>query len=181
MDTAGIERRRVMAMLGASMLAGCGFRPVYAPPAPGEESAAAAALAQIKVGLIPERSGQLLRLALQERFERAGLAVAQKFDLAVSLGINVDSIAIRTDSSATWVRVVGTANYSLVAQDPGRATVTSGTARSVDGYNNYVNQYFAATTDSDAAQRRVTESLADQIALQLASFFSTRAVGSSAG
>jgi LPS-assembly lipoprotein len=181
MDTAGLMRRRVVAILGASMLAGCGFRPVYGPPASGEESAAAAALAQIQVGLIPERSGQLLRLALQERFERAGPGSAHKFDLAVSFGVSSDAIAIRTDSSPTWVRMVGTATYSLVAQDPTRATVTSGTARSVDGYNLYVNQYFAASTDTDAVQRRIAQAVADQIALQLADFFAKHSVTAPAG
>ncbi len=163
-------------VLAASTVAACGFRAVYAPGSSDANAPAAAALAQIGVGLIPERSGQLLRLALQERFERAGIAAARRYDLAVSFGVSSDTLGIRfSDSNPTWVRVVGTATYVLVAQDPGRATVTSGTARSVDGYNVFANQYFAADQEADAVQRRVAEAVADQIALQLATFFAKRA------
>jgi LPS-assembly lipoprotein len=170
---ARIGRRVALTFLAAPALMGCGFRPIYGS-SNTEGNDPAAALARISVGLIPERSGQLLRLALQDRFERAGTAPAHQYDLAVSFGIISDSIAIRQDSSATWVRMVGTATYSLVSQDPSRATVTSGTARSVDGYNLFDNQYFAADQEADAVQRRIARAVADQIALQLASFFARR-------
>ena len=55
--------RRVLVLALAGMTAGCGFHPVYGEGQPGK-----AALAAVFVNIIPNRSGQLLRQALQERF-----------------------------------------------------------------------------------------------------------------
>jgi hypothetical protein len=52
--------------------------------------------------------------------------------------------------------------------------LTTGSAREVDGYNIFNNQYFASDLESDAVQRRIVEALADQIALQLAVYFNQR-------
>jgi LPS-assembly lipoprotein len=159
----------------APLLAGCGFRPVYRPASDGNSSPAALALAEISVGLIPERSGQLLRLALQERFERAGVGAAHRYDLAVKFVVSSEQVSIEQDSNATWQRMVGTANYTLISQDPGRATLTSGVARSVDGFNLFDQQYFATDQESEVVTRRIAQAVADQIALRLASFFAKRA------
>ena len=167
--------RRDLAMLGiAAALPGCGFRPVYAPAA-GGGSPAQAELAAITVGPIPERVGQLLRLALQERFERGGTAIARRYDLNVSYTLASEAIGIQPDTSTTRVRMVGTANWTLTAQDPTRSTVTSGTARSVDGYNIFNQQMFAAQLESEQVSGRIAEALADQIFLQLGTFFNKRA------
>jgi LPS-assembly lipoprotein len=172
---ARIARRIFLPMLASPWLAACGFHPVYGPAASGKDSAAASALAEISVGVIPERTGQLLRLALQERFERAGIAPARKYDLAVGFAITAEAVGIQQDTTSTYVRLVGTATYSLVAQDPARATLTSGAARTVDGLNIFDQQFFAADQETDAVERRMSQAVADQIALQLATFFATRA------
>jgi LPS-assembly lipoprotein len=174
---AGMARRAVLPMLALPVLAACGFHPVYGPAASGGDSPAAAALAKIQVGLIPDRSGQILRLALQERFERAGMAEAHQYDLSVSFAVASSALAIEPDSVATWIRLVGTANYRLTSQDPSRATLTSGVARSVDGYNLFDQQYFAQDMENDAVEKRIALALADQIALQLASYFTKQAAG----
>jgi LPS-assembly lipoprotein len=154
---------------------------MYARGADGGSGAAAQGLAQIAVGIIPERSGQLLRQALQERFERSGLGTARRYDLTVSYSVSSEGIAIDPDTNNTRVRFVGSANFSLVAQDPSRATLFSGTARSVDGINEFDNQYFAADMETATVQRRMAEAVADQIALQLAAFFNRRAASGSGG
>lgn len=171
-----IRRRELLPILVAPVLAACGFHPVYAPGSGGSDGAAAQGLAEISVGLIPDRPGQLLRLALQERFERAGIATARRYDLNVVFGIKSDQIAILPDiTQATWVRLTGTANFTLISQDPSRATLTSGVVREVDGYNMFNQQYFDADLEQDAVQHRIAQAIADQIALRLASFFAKRA------
>jgi len=171
-----LGRRGVLPLLAAPLLAACGFHPVYAPPAAGGDSAAATGLAQITVGLIPERAGQELRLALQERFERAGVTAARRYDLTVSFAVSAEAIGIQPDTSSTYVRLIGRADYRLTAQDPSRSTLTTGTARSVEGYNMFDQQIFAADQESDVIIRRIAEAVADQIALQLAAYFSKRAL-----
>ena len=74
--------------------------------------------------------------------------------------------------------MIGTANWTLVAQDPGRTRLTSGYAKSVDAINLFDAQYFAADLENEAVQRRLAEALADQITLQLATFFHKQAAAS---
>jgi LPS-assembly lipoprotein len=169
-----IARRRFLPILAAPLLAACGFRPVYGPAAGGKDGPAAEALAEISVGIIPERSGQLLRLALQERFERAGIATAHRYDLNVSFAVSAEGIAIQQNTNSTYTRMLGTATYTLISQDPSRATITSGVARSIDGFNQFDQQYFASDLNTEAVTKRIAQAVADQIALQLASFFAKR-------
>jgi LPS-assembly lipoprotein len=170
-----IGRRACLPLLAAPLLAGCGFGPVYGPKGADAEGAAAIGLAEITVALIPERAGQELRLALQERFERAGIVAARRYDLAVVFGVGAEALGVQPDTSNTYVRLIGTANYRLTAQDPARSTLTSGTARSVEGYNVFDQQFFAADQESSVLIKRIAESVADQIALQLAVYFRKRA------
>ena len=132
-------------------------------------------LAEINVPILPERSGQLLRQALQERFERVSGVVERRYDLVVSYALAGDAIGYQQDSSVTRVRVTGNATWSLHAQDAQRSTLVSGTARNVDGYNIQDQQYFASDLTSDVVYRRVAGAVADQIALQLGAYFNKRA------
>lgn len=166
-----IGRRAVL--LGLPGLAACGLHPVYAPVTAAGDGAAAE-LAAIDVGLIPERNGQLLRLALQERFERAGIAPSHRYALAVTYGVSAEGIGIRQDYSVTRLRYTGWANYTLTTDIPSHRTLTSGIARVVDGMNEFDQQYFAADQEGEAVQRRMATAAADQIALQLALFFRNR-------
>jgi LPS-assembly lipoprotein len=170
------SRRAFLALLiNMPLLGACGFRPVYGPGADGAAGPAQEGLSQIAVGPLPERSGQLLRQALQDRVERDGVGKVHRYDLVVSFGVGQEGIAIQTDSSSSRTRVIGTANWRLMAQDPQRTTLTSGTARSVDGFNVIDQQYFAADLESETVTKRVAEAVADQIALQLAAYFNRRA------
>ena len=73
--------------------------------------------------------------------------------------------------------MIGTATWTLIAQDPGRTRLTSGSAKAVDGINIFDTQYFAADLENEAVQRRLAEALADQITLQLAMYFRKRRDG----
>lgn len=168
-----------MLLLLAPALAACGFQPVYAPVGVQADSAALDGLAAINVALIPERAGQLLRNALQERLERGGVAVARRYDLAVIYRFSSEAVGIQQDYSSTRWRFTGQATYTLTSQDPSRATLTGGIARSMDGLNVFDNQYFAADQESDVVQRRIAEAVADQIALQLAIYFRKHAAAAS--
>lgn len=174
MQRNGRIRRRLWLLLCLGA-AGCGFHPVDQAAANGGSGAAQAGLAQISVGLIPERFGQLLREALQARFTRNGAGVAARYDLAVNYGLSGEPIAVEQDSSISRVRLVSSATWTLTAQEPQRRTLASGTARAMDAYNIISNQLFTADLENEALQRRMTEALADQITLQLALWFDKQA------
>ena len=165
----GIARRGLLAAALAT-LGGCGFRPLYGSG--GEaEAGVQARLAEINVQLIPERSGQLLRQALQVRLERGRPPVARRFDLSVQYVLASEAIGIQQDTSASRVRFTGVANWALLAQNAQRTTVASGSAREVDAVNIINQQFFAAEITSAAVQRRMVEALAEQIVIQLATHF----------
>ncbi len=160
---------RAFPVLALLLLAGCGFRPVYATH--GASAPALAGMSQIDVALIPDRFGQLTREALQARLERGGPGRIHRYRLVTNLGLSTDAIGVRPDTVPTYVRLIGTAQWTLIAEDATGATLAHGTARDVDGYDVLNQQYFAADLSNEAVERRIASGLADQIGLQLALYF----------
>ncbi|MBS0562472.1 MAG: hypothetical protein JSR21_20685 [Proteobacteria bacterium] len=172
---------RLLLLLGLSVaLAGCGFSPAYLPDAGNTPGVAQREMAAVHVAIIGDRAGQLLRQALQERLEKGATGVPLNYELTVSYGIAGEGIAILQDSNATRVRLVARANWSLAALDDKRTPMTHGSARAVDAYNIFSEQYFAADLENDAAAQRLAGQVADQIALQLAAYFRAHAAATAA-
>jgi LPS-assembly lipoprotein len=147
-------------------LAGCGFHPLYAP-----SGATNTALSGVYVDIIPNRNGQLLRQALQERMDGPDDDVTKKYELAVTYAVGVEGIGIQADSSSNRTRVIGTAHWTL--KQPGLlgAKVISGTARSVDGADVVDAQFFYLSLAGQAIDRRMGDALANQIVQSLATYF----------
>lgn len=166
---------RRAALLGAgATLAGCGFRPLYAPSS-GRAGPAAAQLAAIYVPVFAERAGQLLRQALQQRFEGAGTGTTKRYELIAAIDINAEAVGIQRDSSSSRVRLIGSAPWVLRLLSLERPVLAQGTSRFLDGYNIINQQYFAAEISGETAILRVTEALADQITTQLGAYFLRKA------
>ena len=168
-----------MLMLGAgATLAGCGFKPVYMRTASGNAGPAQRDLAAIDVAIIPDRPGQLLRQALQDRLEGSGSGEQRRFELRVSFWISGEGLAINPDTTSSRVRLIGNANWTLIAQDPGRTLLLSGGAHAVDGLNTFDAQFFGGDLETEQVQRRLADEVADQITAQLAIYFRKRAAKS---
>ncbi len=154
------------------MLGGCGFRPVYAPANAGSPSAASG-LSSIYVALIPERSGQMMRDALQRRMELGG-GGAKLYNLAVSFYVATEGASIeRADSIPTRTRAAGIATWSLTTADAEQRTVLTGRSRSLDGNNPLSLQYFYSDLQGEQMQARLVEAVADQITATIATWFVT--------
>jgi LPS-assembly lipoprotein len=166
-----LSARGVALLLALQVLPGCGFHPMYGSAGGGAMGPAETGLAEISIAPLYERNGQLLRQALEERFERGGTGLARRYDLTVAYGLSGDPIGIQPDSSITRVRVYGSANWTLAAQDPQHTTLASGTARALDGYNILDEQLFASDMESDVVYGRIADAIAEQITLQLAAWF----------
>lgn len=169
-------RRRAVLAIGllSAALSGCGFRPVYMRTASGKPGVAERELAAIDVALISDRPGQLLRQALQERFASDSVA-RHRYFLVADYRIAGEGVGVQVDNSPSRVRLTGTVNWVLTARDTAQARLTSGSAQSIDGYNVFNEQIFAATLQNEVVEKRLAESLADQVALQLATWFNRRA------
>ncbi len=152
------------------LVAGCGFQPLYAI-----RPAQTASLAAVYVNIIPNRSGQLLRQALQSRLEGAASGVAKRYTLDVGYSESIQGIGVQSDNSTTRNRDVGNAVWSLHSSDNTAIQIAGGTVRSLDGYNIIDEQFFYADLSEDAAERRLAEALADQIVQGLAAYFGTHA------
>jgi len=168
--------RRALLGAGASLpLAGCGFHPVYMQSAGGEPGVAQRELASIFVAIIPDRPGQQLRQALQQRLEGTGADPKPLYTLNVNYWIAGEGLAVQPDTSTTRIRLFGNANWTLIGRDPSQTVVTTGHARAEDAVNVINTQYFSADLQTEASDRYLAEALADQITTRLAIFFRNKA------
>jgi LPS-assembly lipoprotein len=145
---------------------GCGFHPLY-----GQYGSRRAALSAVYVNIIPNRSGQLLRQALQARLEGTDDAVAKRYTLSVGFGLVNQLVGVQNDNSVSRVRDVGTATWTLFPLGEPTNTIATGTARSVDGYNVFDAQLFYQDLSEQETEHRLAEALADQILIGLTVYF----------
>jgi LPS-assembly lipoprotein len=158
----------------AGLLSGCGFRPIYMPTASGKAGPPKRELATVFVRIIPNRPGQMLRLALQDDFG-SDSGIPPQYDLAVVYSISGETVGIETTSIATRIRFVGNANWSLLAHDVKNTRLTGGGARFMDGINIFDGQYFASDLEIETVQQRIANEIAQQITTQLAIWFRQQA------
>ena len=128
--------------------------------------ATTAGLETVRVGLIVERNGQLLRRHLEQRLGRTG--VPAKYDLRVGLAYGIEVQGFERDGTPSRVRITATANWFLYDTNTPARLVATGVDRTFDAYNVPENQFFAADTARDAAERRLMEQLAEDIVQRLA-------------
>ena len=137
-----------------------------------EDAQVAASLAAVKVGLITERQGQLMRRRLEEGLAPAGRGVVTtKYDLRVGLGYGVELQGFRRDGSPSRVRFNVTASWLLFDLGAPPREITRGTQRAFDAYDIPENQFFSADVARDTMERQLVEQLAQQILEQLAIHF----------
>ena len=170
-----MRRRALLSLAAASAVAGCGFHPVYAPGPAGTLGVAQAQLAAIDVPRLPDRGGQLMRQALQARLYGAGLSEAKQYRLIVDFSVASEGISIQPDNSTARVRMIGIGRWTLYGLNPAPKVLTTGFTRTVDGLNPIDNQPFAQDEETETVTRRIAGNLADQIVLQLATYFDKQA------
>ena len=167
----GLRRRGLLALGGGGLLglAGCGFQPVYgdqgAASGAGRSPRVASELAATQVALITERSGQLLRRALEQRLGAGGAATARQ-ELRVSLQFGYEPEGFRRDGTPTRMRYTATGSWQVVTLATPPSVLANGVERVFDAYNVPDNQFFAADMSREAAMRRLLEQLADDIVIR---------------
>lgn len=165
-------RRRGLMLAGLALcglvLAGCGFRPLYGRHA--DTPALAATLAMVEVAPIPDRTGQLLRNALEQRLERAGGNHAKVYTLEVVLDESTEALGLGRDATVTRANLVITADFTL--RRDGKV-VWSGNSRSATAYNILTQQYATIASERDSRDRAVNQ-VADDITRRLAVFLGNR-------
>ncbi len=152
------------ALLAATLLAGCGFHPLYGEHAHEFDRD----LATVRVEPIAERLGQLTALSLRDSFNPVNAQVEYRYQLSVVMQAARSDFAIRADGTASRQLYQVNASWKLTAIGADRATA-SGTARFSTSFDVGDDEYATIVAGQDA-QRRAARDISEQIRTQLILF-----------
>ncbi len=161
-------RSLVCCAVAAFLLAGCGFHPMDArnPAETGPSE-----LAQVEIGRIPDRVGQILRTELRNALNPTGVVAQRAYTLNIIAAETISARGIRFDDSAIRVDHTVTAEFKLatIGQEGMPAKLLlSGNSQMVTRGNRPDALYAAHVSDEEAtyrAARLVAEDIARQIRL----------------
>ena len=174
-----LSSRRALIALGLPLLVtGCGFRAMHGRGGTQEDAQVTASLAAVKIGLITERQGQLLRRRLEQGLAPNGRgAVTAKYDLRVGIGYSVQIQGYSPAGAASRVRFNATANWFLFEVGPPLREIARGSERAFDAYDIPNTQFFAADTTRETMERQLIEELSQHILERLTMYFRAAAQG----
>ena len=159
-----------LATVAGALLASCGFRPLYGSAGVAASPEVLAALAQIKIRPIADRSGQRLRQILNEKIYSNGPAESGAFDLGVVLNKQIVELGVRPDSTTSRANLIMTASFTLY--DAGARAYVD-VAQGVVSYNILDDQFATVTSQSDAEDRALRD-IGEEIKTRLAIYFDRR-------
>lgn len=143
-----------------------------------EDTRVAESLSAVKVGLITERQGQLMRRRLDQGLAPMGRGtITARYDLRVGLGYSAELQGFRRDGFPSRVRYTATATWLLFDVGAPPREIIRGTVRAFDAYDIPENQFFSADVSRDTMERQLIEQLAQQILEQLTMHFRTATQG----
>lgn len=171
-----MSSRRAFVFSAAGLLAGCGFRPVYGPDGERNPEAIVGAsepglveqLASVRVGQIPERTGQLMRRALQRQMEDLRPGTQARYDLAVTVTYATEALGYRREGTITRIRYTATATWILATAAVPAVIIDRGTVRTLDAFNIPDLQFFAADASAEDMNRRMIVELSSRVSLGVA-------------
>jgi len=148
-------------------LTGC-YEPLYTASA-GDASTSQtnAGLEDIKVGIIPNRGGQILHNLLLDRLNPTGRSGDPKYQLNTSLTENTKQLGYTRRYEATRANLTLIAEFNLVEISTGKI-VYKGRSRAVGSYNINTSNY-QTDASADDARRRASREVADDMKLRIAS------------
>ncbi|MHA1536464.1 MAG: LPS assembly lipoprotein LptE [Alphaproteobacteria bacterium] len=168
------NRRRALALcLSAGvllgLLGGCGYRPLYAS---GGDSGVADELAAVKIGLIPNRTGQQLRNILLDRMNPRGEPSQPLYRLVVAVLPSRQELGVRKDDTSTRANFILQGKYRLLDAKNGRILFEADSRR-VASYN-ISDDDFSTISAAEAARGRVASEMADEIVTRIAVYLNRR-------
>jgi LPS-assembly lipoprotein len=123
----------------------------------------AAELAAVRVANIPDRTGQVMRRALQRRLEDTRPGTPAKYELQAAFNVATEILGYRRDGLITRVRYVATGNWALATLSDTPQVLARGAPRTLDAYNIPDLQFFAADSSRADMENRMITELSDQI------------------
>lgn len=153
--------KRVLVLIGALVLSGCGLKPMYAGGGSGE---VARGLADIQVAAIEGRAGWLVRNALVDQLGSG--QTAPRYRLDVRLDDKLEGFALLSDDTVGRERRTLRARYQLVdmASNDVVLDATSGSDAGID----VVSSDYATIAAEQAALERLAKDVASRIVTNVA-------------
>jgi hypothetical protein len=165
-----LARRTLILGLGLG-LGACNFRPLLLED--DEGIGASAELEAIQIEGLEGRLGQLLRNALLDELNPAGVSVPARYVLDVKLSSRASALGIQLNSTITRFNLTLTANFQLRAKGQAELLYRS-TVKRVSSYN--VSRLpYADLIASQTAERRAAKLVSTDIRTQLAVLFARQA------
>lgn len=148
-------------------LTGC-YEPLYtASSGDASTSQTNAGLEDIKVGIIPNRGGQILHNLLLDRLNPTGRSANAKYQLNTTISEGTKQLGYTRRYEATRANLTIEASFSLTELSTGNV-VYKGRSRAVGSYNINTSNY-QTDVSADDARRRVSREIADDMKLRIAS------------
>lgn len=161
----------VVLVVAALAAAGCGFRPMYGGP--GGSDDVLADLGEVKVAVIPDRSGQQMRNALIDLLTPRGVPATPRYLLEVDLNEVIYEVAVEQTGLATRANLSVDAQYRLVDNRSG-AVVVNDRSTATSSYNLLDTAQFSTLTSENVARRRTIERIAREIRTRLGVYFAAQ-------
>ncbi len=146
-----------MAALVAPLLSACEFEPVHRQGGPASVSE----LSKIEIGVIANRTGQLLREELLYRFRSGSRGTPKPYSLVVSVTEEIEGLGVRFDAVPTRGDLTLTADFKVIDTASGEVRF-EGRSRAVSNYDILGANYATASAQVGARSRSV-QVLADEI------------------
>lgn len=171
--------RKVYAILGVLLtLSACGFEPLYVEKTSGNDlwyynnefdADIVREMGQIKVEIISDRIGQMIRNELIDTFNPFGTPKCAKYFLKLE-PVNkwVTQQALRDDITATREKVKYTLNYELWSKEKGQ--MVAGKSWIYLSYDLLDNPY-STTMDKKKIEKDGAKILANDISLRIGAYF----------
>jgi hypothetical protein len=156
-------------LICATLLPGCGFKPLYGVDSASHAPGAAAQFATVEIPVYGDRIGQQIRNILIDEMHPSGAAADYKYRLDVVTREADVSLGLQQNSTSTRGEIKLTSEYRLVDRASGKVLIHE-TLRSSSGYNILVNQ-FGTELSSEGARADALPVIADQITQHLALYF----------
>jgi LPS-assembly lipoprotein len=153
-------------------LAGCGWEPLYGQVHDTNGATvggnAGPRLATVHVLPIADRTGQNLYNELRDRINPQGVPANPQYDLVIKLAEHTTQLLILQDQTASRTNLTLNATFTLYQRGSDKP-VLQGNSRATTTYD-LLNDEYATIQAQNDARRRGAQSLADDIATQLAVF-----------
>lgn len=151
-------------ILGLSLSA-CGFQPLYGDRASGVSMETAVEISKIKIQIIPDRQGQILRNLLLERINPRGQPQNPEYQLSAQISSSVEGLGVGIDEEFQRAQLSVYVNFTLSGDKllaPKKFLV-----RTKVGYTIGTSLYATDIAQNDALNKALVV-IADDAQLQLA-------------